>query len=112
MLSVVSGLIGCKNDDDTLPQCVRARYLGKTNSPCGGPDLIEIVEGQERIFTFYSYLAQAEEVRISTTVPEDLQIIGGEFYFIPKDAPPRICLALYIPLPEVELTNVSTLSCP
>jgi hypothetical protein len=109
LLSLISTL-SCKNDDEVSVKCVKASYLGKTNSPCGGEDLIVILENKEAITSLYPHLDQNSELKITTNLPEELET-GEEFYFVPVKAASRICDAFYIPLPEIEVVSASVTGC-
>lgn len=109
LLSLISTL-SCKNDDEVGVKCVKASYLGKTNSPCGGEDLIVILDNKELITTLYPHLDQRTELKITTTLPEAFRT-GEPFYFVPAKAESRICETFYIPLPEVEVVNASVMGC-
>jgi hypothetical protein len=110
LLSLV-GTIGCKDEDEVPIKCVKAKYVGKTNSPCGGEDLIVILENGQGVTTLYPNLAKAGELKITTNLPDELET-GEEFYFVPIKAAARICDSFYIPLPEVEVKNASLTGCP
>lgn len=109
LLSLISTL-SCKNDDEVAVKCVKASYLGKTNSPCGGEDLIVILDNKEAIISLYPHLDQGTELKITTTLPEALRT-GEVFYFVPVKAASRICDTFYIQLPEIEVINASVTGC-
>ncbi|GAB2793065.1 hypothetical protein GCM10027275_42570 [Rhabdobacter roseus] len=111
VLGLLGTLLGCQNQKDLGPDCVRAKYLGPSDSPCGGPHKILILGGKERIYDLFPNLREADNLEITTQVPEALRQPGQELYFTPAAVEPRICLAIYIWYPEITLTHVSGTAC-
>ncbi len=114
LLWVVCGLIlisGCAKNDKLEKGCVKARYLRVSDSPCGGTDKIEIIQGGETILSLFPNLESADSLIITANVPENLKAKNTVFYFTAKIAAPKICNAMVAWYPEIELIGISEKAC-
>jgi len=103
-------LWACSSNRSVNP-CVKAEYLGNSGTPCGGADLIRVLEGSEQIYVIMPDLQKNPDLIITTTLPADFRQPGKTFYFHPQKLEPRVCLHLWLSFPEVNAINVSGISC-
>jgi len=110
-LLVLLFLSGCSKDD-YKKGCMKVEYVGISDSPCGGPHQIRVLEGAQNLKKLYPSSAIVNGSIITTLVPEDLRKTGQVFYFVPEAAKPRICTADVMWYMEVGITNLSRTTCP
>ena len=104
-------LAGCSEKESLKPDCVKAEYVGVSDSYCGGPHKIKILAGMEKIEALHNNLDLSDNAIITTDVPVDLRKQGRIIYFTPRAAKPKICTANVIWYTEVIMENTSADSC-
>ncbi|MCE7041711.1 hypothetical protein [Dyadobacter sp. CY312] len=111
-LLVLLFLSGCSREDALKQDCMKVEYVSASDSFCGGPHKIRVLEGADNLKKLYPSSAILNGSIITTLVPEDLRKTGQVFYFVPEAAKPRICTADQMWYMEVGIKNLSKTTCP
>ncbi len=104
-------MVGCKKEKVVKDGCVKAEFLGPTDSTCGGPYKIKIKDG---VNTLKAILPQHNIEKgsvITTSVPEQFRKAGQMIYFTPVAVPDKHCLANVLWYIEIQMTNLSSEAC-
>lgn len=103
--------MSCSKKDVLKDGCVKAEFVGPSDSPCGGPYKIKILGGFSSLKALYPSHNIEKGYIITTLVPENLRKSGRIMYFTPLAVTPKICTANVNRYIEIQMTNLSGDSC-
>jgi hypothetical protein len=112
LVALSQSFSGCSKDDVYERGCMKVEYVGVSDSYCGGPHQIRVLEGADNLKKWTPGSKIVSGSIITAVVPENLREPGKIFYFDAAPAEPKICDTMVMAYLEVKMLNVSEAACP